>query len=68
MKRESHGWTLQAMGMRDYPRRSADLPRGPRLYTDREIVERAGERGTEAAKKSKPDGTTKPPKKTKRNA
>ena len=67
MKREGRAGTSRAMGLRDYPRRSAELPRGPKLYTDREIVERAGKRGTEAARKSKTDRRAKPPNKTDKN-
>jgi len=55
------------MGLQDHPRRSAELPRGPKLYAVRELIERAGKRGTEAARKPKTDRGTKPPKKTDKN-
>jgi len=61
-------WTSQAVDMRDNTRRSLGGFFDPGPYTDRELIERAGKRGTEAAKRPKTDKESKRPKKTDQNA
>jgi hypothetical protein len=68
MKREKKTGASRAMATYDRRWHPIELPRGPKFYTQEDIVRRAGERGTEAAKKPQADRRTDTHKETDRNA
>ena len=55
MKRERKTGGSRTMAAYDRRWHPIELPRAPKFYTQEDIIRRAGERGTEAAKKAQSD-------------
>lgn len=68
MRRKEQGGGSRFEAVRDSLSRRAELPRGPRLRTKEEILERAREMGREAARKSQSNAPQETPKKSDEDA